>query len=124
MADALSVRPCEGVDDLGGGVGVEATGGVLDCWALEDVEAGAFMADKSRTLPSESLMTIAALFLGGRAKVEVDDTTAGGTACAGRCCGVPCVTTDAWFGPMLDGGRSETCDVVRDMAGAPVWAAW
>jgi hypothetical protein len=49
-----------------------------------DATAGVLRAaaDKSTTLPSESLMTIAELFLGGREKVE-DEAIAGGVACAG-----------------------------------------
>jgi hypothetical protein len=74
----LSVRLWEGVNGFGGGVGVETmAGGVLDCWMPGAGDAGVFMAAvRSTTLPSESLMTMAALFLGGRVKA-VEDAMAG-----------------------------------------------
>jgi len=63
---ALSVLACCGVEDFGGGVGVEdaAIGGVrVLALALGAGEAGALMLSTSKTSPSGRLMVIAALFL-------------------------------------------------------------
>ncbi len=118
----LSDRAWDGVEGLGGGVGVEATiGGVLD-WRLGAGEAGVFICDfKSTTSPAGFLITMAALFF-WRTKVE-EETIAGAAAgWAARCWGVPWAMTGAWLWPVLEAGRSDICDELRDMGAPPGWA--
>lgn len=68
---ALSVRTCCGVDDFGGGVGVDdaAIGGVrVLALALGAGDAGALMLSTSNASPSGRRMVMAALFLAGLEK--------------------------------------------------------